>query len=100
MQAYTGREEWLARKVCADDDAIDDLYNQIYRELLTYMLSDPRTIERATYLLWVAHNLERIADPGHQHRRARIVAGDRQNRGQSARKSLPPLDAKMRSDQR
>ncbi len=62
LQAYTGRDEWLARKICADDDVIDDLYNQIYRELLTYMLSDPRTIERATYLLWVAHNLERIAD--------------------------------------
>ena len=62
LQAYAGRDEWLARKVCADDDAVDDLYNQIYRELLTYMLSDPRTIERATYLLWVAHDLERIAD--------------------------------------
>ena len=62
LQSYVDQDEWLARKVCADDDAIDDLYNQIYRELLTYMLSDPRTIERATYLLWVAHNLERIAD--------------------------------------
>ena len=62
LQAYTERDEGLARKVRSDDDAIDDLYNQIYRELLTYMLSDPSTIERATYLLWVAHNLERIAD--------------------------------------
>ena len=62
LQAYSERDEWLARKICADDDAVDDLYNQIYRELLTYMLSDPRTIERATYLLWVAHDLERIAD--------------------------------------
>lgn len=62
LQAYVERDEWLARKVCSDDDAIDDLYNQVYRELLTYMLSDPRTIERATYLLWVAHNIERIAD--------------------------------------
>lgn len=62
LQAYTERDEQLARKVCTADDAIDDLYNQIYRELLTYMLSDPGTIERATYLLWVAHNLERIAD--------------------------------------
>lgn len=62
LQAYTERDEWLARKVCSDDDAIDNLYDQIYRELLTYMLSDPSTIERATYLLWVAHNLERIAD--------------------------------------
>ncbi len=62
LQSYANRDEELARKVCADDDAIDDLYNQVYRELLTYMLADPRTIERATYLLWVAHNLERIAD--------------------------------------
>ena len=62
LQAYGNRDEWLARKVCRDDDAVDDLYNQIYRELLTYMLQDPRNIERATYLLWVAHDLERIAD--------------------------------------
>lgn len=62
LQAYAGRDEWLARKICRDDDAVDDLYNQIYRELLTYMLQDPRNIEQATYLLWVAHDLERIAD--------------------------------------
>ena len=41
---------------------MDALYNQIYRELLTYMMADPRTIDRATPLLWVAHNLERAAD--------------------------------------
>lgn len=62
LHAHTTRDEWLARKICRDDDAVDDLYNQIYRELLTYMLQDPRNIERATYLLWVAHDLERIAD--------------------------------------
>ena len=62
LQAFADRDEELARKVCADDDAVDDLYNQIYRELLTYMLEDPRNIQRATYLLWVAHDLERIAD--------------------------------------
>ena len=62
LQSHANRDEWLARKVCKDDDAVDDLYNQIYRELLTYMLQDPRNIERATYLLWVAHDLERIAD--------------------------------------
>ena len=39
---------------------MDALYQQIFRELLTYMLEDPRNISRATYLLWVAHNLERI----------------------------------------
>ena len=47
---------------CNDDDEVDDLYEQIYRELLTYMIQDPSTIQRATYLLWVAHDLERIAD--------------------------------------
>ena len=62
LQCHANRDEWQARKVCKDDDAVDDLYNQIYRELLTYMLQDPRNIERATYLLWVAHDLERIAD--------------------------------------
>ena len=62
LKAYVERDEELARETCSADDAIDDLYNQIYRELLTYMLADPKTIERATYLLWVAHNLERIAD--------------------------------------
>ncbi len=62
LQCHANRDEWQARKICQDDDAVDDLYNQIYRELLTYMLQDPRNIERATYLLWVAHDLERIAD--------------------------------------
>ena len=62
LQSHANRDEWQARKICQDDDAVDDLYNQIYRELLTYMLQDPRNIERATYLLWVAHDLERIAD--------------------------------------
>lgn len=62
LEAYSNHDEWQARKVCRDDDAVDDLYNQVYRELLTYMLQDPRSIERATYLLWVAHDLERIAD--------------------------------------
>ncbi|MHB1417890.1 MAG: phosphate signaling complex PhoU family protein, partial [Chloroflexota bacterium] len=45
-----------------EDDEIDALYDQIYHELLGFMIEDPRTIERATYLLWATHNLERIAD--------------------------------------
>ena len=45
-----------------DDDEIDALYEQVYRELLTFMLGDPTVIRRATYLLWAAHNIERIAD--------------------------------------
>jgi phosphate transport system protein len=52
----------MALQVCSDDDEVDALYDQVYRELLTFMMQDPSTIQRATYLLWVAHNLERIAD--------------------------------------
>ena len=44
------------------DDEVDDIYEQVYRELLTYMMADPSTIQRATYLLWGAHDLERVAD--------------------------------------
>jgi phosphate transport system protein len=62
LDALVNRDEAAAREVCNDDDEVDDLYDQIYRELLTYMIQDPSTIQRATYLLWVAHDLERIAD--------------------------------------
>ena len=51
-----------ARRIAMIDDEVDALYEQVYRELLTYMMADPSTINRATHLLWVAHNLERIAD--------------------------------------
>ena len=56
------REAETARANAEEDDSIDQLYEQIYRELLTFMMADPGTINRATHLLWVAHNLERIAD--------------------------------------
>jgi phosphate transport system protein len=52
----------LARSVAARDDAIDGLYKQIFRELLSYMIEDPRTTTRALYLLFASHNLERIGD--------------------------------------
>ncbi|MBI2887650.1 MAG: hypothetical protein HYY02_10635 [Chloroflexi bacterium] len=52
----------MSRQICQDDDEVDALYDQVYRELLTYMIQDPRTIDRATHLLWVSHNLERMAD--------------------------------------
>ncbi|HZO29445.1 MAG TPA: PhoU domain-containing protein [Chloroflexota bacterium] len=51
-----------ARAIMAEDDQVDALYDQIYRELLTYMIEDPKLIQRATWLLWAAHNVERIAD--------------------------------------
>lgn len=62
LEAFENRDADRARSVCNEDDEVDALYDQVYRELLTYMLQDPRNIERATYLTWVAHNLERIAD--------------------------------------
>lgn len=62
LDAFVARDAAAARALCAEDDEVDALYDQVYRELLTFMIQDPRTIERATRLLWVAHNLERIAD--------------------------------------
>jgi phosphate transport system protein len=62
ITALIQRDTELARKVAARDDEVDALYNQIYRELLTFMMEDHSTISRATHLLWAAHNLERIAD--------------------------------------
>ena len=51
-----------AYQVCEADDEVDALYDQVYRELLLFMIQDPETIERATFLLWISHDLERIAD--------------------------------------
>lgn len=51
-----------AKVIAARDDEIDDLYDQVLRELLTYMMSDPSVINRATHLLWAAHDVERIGD--------------------------------------
>ena len=62
LDAFVAHDASAAEKVAARDDEMDALYQQIFRELLTYMLEDPRNISRATYLLWVAHNLERIGD--------------------------------------
>ena len=62
LEAFKYRDAQRARAICDEDDEVDALYDQVYRELLTYMANDPRTIERATHLTWVAHNLERIAD--------------------------------------
>jgi len=62
LEAFKNRDAERARSICDADDEVDALYDQVYRELLTFMLQDPRTIQRATHLTWVAHNLERIAD--------------------------------------
>ena len=62
LEAFVHRDVEMARNSATGDEEVDALYDQIYRELLVFMMSDPRTISRATHLLWVAHNLERIAD--------------------------------------
>jgi len=62
LDAFVNRDSKLARSVCERDDKVDNLNDQIFRELLTYMLQDPKTIERAVDLILVGRNLERIAD--------------------------------------
>ncbi|MDO8615190.1 MAG: phosphate signaling complex protein PhoU [Dehalococcoidia bacterium] len=62
LEAFKQRDTALARAVCNRDDEVDALYEQVYQKLLGFMIQDPQTIQRATYLMWVAHNLERIAD--------------------------------------
>jgi phosphate transport system protein len=62
LDAFVRRDVDLARAIPAEDDEVDALYNQVYRELMTFIMSDPRNIDQANYLLWVAHNLERAAD--------------------------------------
>ena len=62
LEAFVQRDAELARAIPAADDEIDALYNQVNRELLSYILADPGVIEQANYLLWAAHNLERAAD--------------------------------------
>ncbi len=62
LLSFVDRDVETARSLPAEDRQIDDLYDQIYRELMTYVLSDPRNIEDVSHLMWVAHNLERTAD--------------------------------------
>lgn len=62
LEAYMKMDIALAEKVCLADNEVDDLYQQVFRELLTYMMEDPRTIGQATQLIFVGRYLERIAD--------------------------------------
>ncbi len=62
VRAFVDRDEKSALSIPKEDDQVDDLYNQIYAELLEIMFADTTTIDRATFHLWVAHNLERAAD--------------------------------------
>jgi len=62
LGAFVAGDVDTARAIPKEDDQIDGLYNQVYRELVTYMIADTSTIDRANFLLWAAHNLERLAD--------------------------------------
>jgi len=62
LDALINRDADAARKIANEDDLVDHLYDQVFRELLTFMAEDPKTITRATRLMWTAHNLERAAD--------------------------------------
>jgi phosphate transport system protein len=62
LDAFVNDDSKLARSVCERDDLVDGLNDQVFRELLTYMISDPRTITRAVHLMIVCRCLERIAD--------------------------------------
>ena len=62
LDAFIHRNSETAKKIAKEDDMIDNLYDQVFRELLIIMAEDPKTITRATRLIWTAHNLERAAD--------------------------------------
>jgi phosphate transport system protein len=62
LTAFVNGDVETAKALPIEDDEVDALYNQVYRELMTFVIQDPKTIERANWLLWVAHNLERFAD--------------------------------------
>ena len=62
LAAFIIEDAETAATIPVEDDEVDALYNQIYRELMVFIIEDPKNIERANWLLWVAHNLERFAD--------------------------------------
>jgi len=62
LAAFVTEDVETAMAIPAEDDEVDNLYLQIYRELITFIISEPKNIEKANWLMWVAHNLERYAD--------------------------------------
>lgn len=62
LHAFVDKDAEAARTIPKEDDKVDAFYNRIYRELMNHMIADPSTIDQANHLLWVAHNLERVAD--------------------------------------
>jgi phosphate transport system protein len=62
LTAFINEDVETAKAIPVEDDEVDALYNQVYHELMMFVIQDPKTIERANWLLWAAHNLERVAD--------------------------------------
>src|SRR3990172_5780461 len=62
LTAFVNEDVEAAKSIPIQDDEVDALYNQVYHELMMFIIQDPKTIERANWLLCVAHNLERVAD--------------------------------------
>ena len=62
LESFIESDAKKANQVVSVDNVVDSLYDQVFRELLTFMMADPKTINRATRLIWVTHNLERAAD--------------------------------------
>lgn len=80
LDAYVQENVELAQALTKDDDLVDHLHSQIFRELLTYMMEDPHTIRQSTYLLFISRFLERIADHATNigERVIYLVTGERQ----------------------
>jgi phosphate transport system protein len=62
LTAFIEEDAKTARAIPSEDDEVDGLYEQVYHELMLFVIQDPRAVEPANWLLWVAHNLERVAD--------------------------------------
>jgi phosphate transport system protein len=62
LEAFVHRDADKAQQICLEDDEVDRLHDQAYRDLINRMVENPAVITRATYLIWAAHNIERIAD--------------------------------------
>ena len=62
LDAFAARDVEAAARVCERDRAVDDLYNSIFRALVTFMMENPKSISQAAHLLFIAKNLERIGD--------------------------------------
>jgi phosphate transport system protein len=62
LTSFVERDDESARLICDEDDAIDNLYDSSYHDLIQEMIKSPADVQRITYLIWTSHNLERIAD--------------------------------------